>query len=78
VSVRPLEWCREWIEEKVNYCHEPATVIIWGRLFPKEALGPRCDDHAAQRIGHDYYSDLSKWAVFDLRNLKRSDDLKGW
>lgn len=64
----PLEWCREWIEDKANYCYEPATVIIWGRLFPSKARGPRCTNHAMQHVD---WSHLDQWAVFDLRGLVR-------
>lgn len=69
---QPLETCREWVERKADRCNELATVIIWGKLFASEALGPRCDGHAYKHIGHDYYTDrLSMWAVFDLRDLER-------
>lgn len=69
----PLEFCREWPSGAAAPCGKPATVIIWGKLMNREALGPRCDDHAADHIGGDYYSDrLNQWAVFDLRGLVRT------
>ena len=68
-----LESCRECRDEGKEI-PVPATVIIWGKLFPPEALGPKCDNHAAIHIGGDYYSPrLANWAVFDLRGLDRGD-----
>jgi hypothetical protein len=46
-------------------------VIIWGKLFPLEALGPRCLDHAAKHIGWASMSRLDQVAVFDLRLVER-------
>lgn len=66
---QPLEHCREWIEETVNHCGQPAIAIVWGKLFPSPALGPKCLDHLGKYV--DPYR-FEQWAVFDLRGLKRS------
>lgn len=67
------EFCGEWIEEKVDRCNAPAEFILWGKLFPAEALGPRCYDHAAKHTGHWALSpsQLPQCAIFDLRGLQR-------
>jgi hypothetical protein len=56
-----IEWCRACRDEDRL---TPAIVIVWGKLFPPEALGPRCWDHAAEHVD---MSRLDQWAVFDLR-----------
>jgi hypothetical protein len=58
--------CREWCEDKANSCGQPAEFVLWGKLFPPEALGPRCYDHAAAHVGHRGLGDPS-WAIIDLR-----------
>lgn len=71
-----LEWCRscrDETEERGDYGMEsgnqtPADVIVWGKLFPPEAMGPRCLTH--------YYAETNArrvdgYAVFDLRGLTR-------
>ena len=69
------ESCREWVDEIANKCNRPAVVILWGKLFPAEALGPRCPEHAEKHLGR-YYVDAIRehWAIFDLRNLTRETD----
>ena len=44
------EHCRNWIGEE--RCGKPAEFIVWGKLFPLDALGPRCYDCAAEQVGH--------------------------
>jgi hypothetical protein len=61
------EPCREWVEKKANRCNAPSDFILWGKLFPPEALGPRCYDHAYIHIGYGGISQIDQWAVFDLR-----------
>lgn len=66
------EFCREWVDEKGNYCYEDAEVILWGKLFPPEALGPRCWTHGNDHV--DLVGGLNEairqqWAIFDLRKL---------
>lgn len=37
------EFCHKRLEEKNDqFCAKPAEFIVWGKLFPPEALGPRC------------------------------------
>ena len=61
------ETCREWPPERLDRCNAPAEFILWGKLFPPEALGPRCYDHAYKHIGGAGMSQLDQWAVYDLR-----------
>jgi hypothetical protein len=41
-----------------------AEFILWGKFFRREALGPRCYDHAAEWI--DIFR-VDQYAVYDLR-----------
>lgn len=50
---------------------KPAEFLLWGKLFPPEALGPRCYDCAEGHIGWPNMGDLAQWAVLDLRGLYR-------
>jgi hypothetical protein len=68
--VTAVEWCRECRDErefKFMAPGVPAEFILWGKLFPPEALGPRCYDHAAKWLGHGNMSRIDQYAVFDLR-----------
>lgn len=75
-----LEWCRACkderddlpYDERLVYEIQPADFIVWGKLFPASALGPRCYDHAAREIGHYPLARDSGYAVFDLRGLSRA------
>ena len=65
------EPCREWIEEKADRCKVVSEFILWGKLFPSEALGPRCYEHASQHLGGWMsYADIEQHAVFDLRRIR--------
>lgn len=68
---QPLEWCRERLPKNSERCNEPAILILWGRYFPPEGLGPRCYNHAAKHIGAAGMSRLDQYAVFDLRKVTR-------
>jgi hypothetical protein len=61
------ETCREWPDGADDRCNAPAEFILWGKLFPPEALGPRCYDHAVEHTGHNMPARVDQWAVFDLR-----------
>jgi uncharacterized protein YuzE len=61
------ECCRECRAEDK---YERADYILWGKLLPKEALGPRCYDHAEKHVGHEAMSRIDQWAVFDLRRCR--------
>lgn len=61
------ETCREWPDDAFDRCNQPAEFILWGKLFPPEALGPRCYEHAVKHTGHSMPSQVDQWAVFDLR-----------
>lgn len=62
---RILEWCRACRDERDESV--PAEFIIWGKLTPPEQLGPRCYEHTAAYIGPVAMSQISQWAIFDLR-----------
>jgi hypothetical protein len=66
------EPCREWVAEKHDRCNERSDVILWGKLFPADALGPRCLDHAAAHIGWRSLAadQIEQHAVFDLRPIR--------
>lgn len=72
----PIETCREWLRSKHDTCKEPAAFVLWGKLLPPEAMGPRCMDHARKHIpslphlAHQY-------AVLDLRDLRRVESRRG-
>lgn len=61
------EYCRECRDENWSNNAVPAVFILWGKLFPPEALGPRCYAHAAKHVGERNMSQIDQWAVFDLR-----------
>jgi hypothetical protein len=44
-----------------------AEFILWGKLLPPEALGPKCYDHAVKYLGHHVGYRSSQYAVVDLR-----------
>jgi hypothetical protein len=66
------EGCREELGAEANYdkCWAPAEFVLWGKLFPPEALGPRCYDHAAKHVGHAGLSPNKHYALIDLRPLR--------
>jgi hypothetical protein len=59
------EFCRTCNDAGISI---PADLIVWGKLFPKEALGPRCVQHFWKQTGYPV-SDLTvgQSAVYDLR-----------
>jgi hypothetical protein len=66
------EHCREDLgPPSYVRCNEQAEFLLWGKLFPPEALGPRCYEHAAKHAGHRALGDPA-WAIFDLRGLTRA------
>jgi len=61
--------CREWVEEKIDRCNEPAEYVLWGRFIDPEGLGPRCYNHAADYVHHIGLARKSGWAVIHLADL---------
>jgi hypothetical protein len=62
--------CREELGEAHNFskCWEPTEFILWGKMFPPEALGPKCYDHAAEHLNSRMsLQEIEQIAVFDLR-----------
>jgi len=64
-----LTVCRECRDEMpVFSTNVPAAeFVIWGKLSPPEALGPKCHDHAVKWLGHHVGYRSSQYAVVDLR-----------
>jgi hypothetical protein len=58
-----VETCREEVGEFGERCNERAEFLLWGKLFPKEALGPRCYDHAVKWTHHSMPSRNSQWVM---------------
>jgi hypothetical protein len=74
VAAMGNEACREWVDEVANTCKERADFILWGKMFPPEALGPRCLTHAESHVGWrniSSASQISQWAIYDLRPIGR-------
>lgn len=81
-----LTFCRECCDEHADVLYadgtdplpeiRPAEFVLWGKLFPPEALGPRCYDHAAKHIGAANMGRLDGWAVVDLRPVRAALDQK--
>ena len=66
------EWCREEGDfPHGDRCNERAEFLLWGKLFPSEALGPRCYAHAVKHTHWGMPSRPDQWAVLDLRGLTR-------
>lgn len=63
------ETCREWVKEKWDRCNEPAIGVIWGKLFPPAALGPRCHAHLCYWCNERSVEQIFRegFAVYDLR-----------
>jgi hypothetical protein len=61
--------CRECRDELPIFSKNvpQADFILWGKLFPPEAMGPKCYDHAEKHIGYRGMSQIDQWAVYDLR-----------
>lgn len=67
-AVEALGCRREFPERSYERCGKPAEYIVWGKLFPKEALGPRCRDCLVDQCGHRAPVD-SSYAIYKLPNL---------
>lgn len=68
------EWCRECKDEReFGAPGVPADFILWGKLFPPEALGPKCWMHAEKHIGRGM-TQIDQWAVYDLRPINAALD----
>lgn len=67
-----IEFCHRRLEPWGEWCGKDAEFVIWGKLFPTDALGPRCYDCAAEQIGHAALGD-KYYAILDLRPLTRAE-----
>ena len=64
-----IEFCRACRDERDEMVE--ADFIIWGKLSPPEQLGPRCYEHTASYISPMAMSQISQWAIFDLRPFQK-------
>lgn len=48
-----------------------ADFILWGKLLPPEAMGPKCYDHTADHLGWFAMSRIDQYAVYDLRPVNK-------
>jgi hypothetical protein len=64
-----LDGCREWVAGKNNCCFAPAEYVLWGKLIPREALGPRCYRHAKKHVGDPALRSRSGFALVNVRDL---------
>lgn len=81
------EYCRNWVPKppygNEDRCGNPATFIIWGKMFPPEMLGPRCETCAYDQLtaaGYHTYSALDKkkgYAIYHLPAAEVDDDSSG-
>lgn len=60
------EFCHNRSGPTGEWCGKPAEFIVWGKLFPPDALGPRCYDCAAEQIGHNALAARSGYAIYRL------------
>lgn len=69
--VHEPEYCRECRDEREWLAPGvPADFILWGKLLPSEAFGPRCTDHAVTWLPH-LLEQPDQYAVFDLRPYRQ-------
>jgi hypothetical protein len=69
------EGCREELGAPTyEKCWRPAEFVLWGKLIPPEALGPRCYEHAARHVPDDALRPGSDWAILDLRPLRAAPE----
>jgi hypothetical protein len=66
---REIGGCREWMDEHSAICSAPAEFVLWGKLIPKQGLGPRCYDHAAKHVSASALAPGSQWALIDICGL---------
>jgi hypothetical protein len=65
------EPCRFWLKSN-NRCGRPATVIVWGKFFSGDQLGPRCHKHAVDQIGYEAAANYrDQYAVYRIENAGR-------
>lgn len=64
--------CREELGAPTHdKCWKPAEYVIWGKLAPNEALGPRCYLHAEKHVGPHALMRDANYALINLRDLVR-------
>jgi hypothetical protein len=63
--------CREWKDEKFDRCNAPSEYVLWGKLLPPEALGPRCYDCAVKHVPSSALTNGSSWALINIERLAR-------
>ena len=72
MSTPVTEHCRHWPPNE-DRCDQQAVVIVWGKLFDINELGPRCAAHLPEQVAAQPFMRLDQWAMFDLRGIIRED-----
>lgn len=79
IRAQLITTCREELGDGER-CPELAEFVLWGKMFDREALGPRCHDHACDHTSWTMPSRADQWAVVDLRPIVRprlNNDIQG-
>jgi hypothetical protein len=67
--------CREELGAPTyDKCWKPAEYVLWGKLLPKEALGPRCYEHALLYVNGHGLAPKANFALINLRGLAEALD----
>lgn len=70
IPAAPNQFCRHCRSElEYGSILPQADFIIWGQLFPSEALGPVCSEHASKWFP---VHQASMYAVYDLRQAREA------
>lgn len=65
--------CREELGEPTyDKCWKPAEYVLWGKLLPPEALGPRCYEHAQQYVHWQGLGSGTTFALIHIGDLARA------
>jgi len=59
--------CREEVDGE--RCGKNAEYLLWGKLLPKEALGPRCFDCTQKHVHYSALASRSGWALVHVHDL---------
>lgn len=59
------ESCRTIFDSNGQRCSNEADVIVWGKLFNPEHVGPRCWDCAERQLGFNHAHDR-QWAIYRI------------
>lgn len=69
--------CREELGAPTfDKCWKPAEYVLWGKLLPSQALGPRCYEHALRYVDHNGLAAGANYALIHLGELARMLDAR--